>query len=81
MGGCCIFVLSGELKGNKKIENKIDCGLRWLPTGKSNTSTNQKHARATKDIGEVVSLVGSTGGVQFDCLGAINLGEMVKTKN
>ena len=38
------FVQSGELKGNIKIKNKIGRGLRWLPTGKSNTTTNQKHA-------------------------------------
>jgi hypothetical protein len=44
VGGCCIFVLSSELKGNKNIENKIDRGLRWLPTGISNATTNQKHA-------------------------------------
>ena len=42
------FILGSELKGNKK--KKIGRGLRWLPTRKSNTTTNQKHAQVTKDV-------------------------------
>ena len=46
--GRCLFVPGGESKVNKKIEYKIGCGLRWLLSRKSYTTTNQKQVAMTE---------------------------------
>jgi hypothetical protein len=46
-------VAGQQIEGELKLK-KIGRGLRWLPTEKSNTTTNQKHAQAMKDIGKEV---------------------------
>ncbi len=33
----------------KRVENKINRGLRWPPTNKSHTTINKKHAGATNE--------------------------------
>ena len=48
-GGCCLFVPGGELRGIK-IKNKLRRGLKMVAGRRNHTTTNQKHARVTKDI-------------------------------
>ncbi len=48
-------VVSSLVAGNqrrKKTTTKIRCGLRRPPTNENHTTTNQKHANATKEVKE-----------------------------
>jgi hypothetical protein len=53
-GGTCGGVLSLHLEwqidAEKKQQQKIRRGLRWPPTYENHTTTNQKHAGATKEV-------------------------------
>jgi hypothetical protein len=51
VGGCCLFAWSGK-STKKKMTTKIRRGLRWPPTNENHTTTNQKHAHATKEVKE-----------------------------
>ncbi len=50
-GGCCLFAWNGKLTKEKNVK-KICRGLRRPPTNENYTTTNQKHAGATKEVKE-----------------------------
>ncbi len=47
-GGGCLFVPGGKLNEIKKSK-KTSCFI-WLPAGKSNATTNQKHMHVTQEV-------------------------------
>jgi hypothetical protein len=52
MWGGVVTVLGAANRQRKKTTTKIRCGPRWLPTNENHTTTNQKHAGATKEVKE-----------------------------
>ncbi len=51
-GGVLSLCLEQQIDEEKKMTTKIRCGLRRLPTNENHTTTNQKHAGATKEVKE-----------------------------
>ncbi len=51
MGGV-VSLLGVANQQRKKMTTKIRCGLRRPPTNENHTTTNQKHAGATKEVKE-----------------------------
>ncbi len=43
-------LLRAANRQRNKTTTKIRCGLRWPPTNENHTTTNQKHAGATKEV-------------------------------
>ncbi len=50
--GCVDSSLGAVNRRRKKMTTKIRRGLRQLPTNENHTTTNQKHAGATKEVKE-----------------------------
>ncbi len=52
MWGGVVSSLGAANQQRKKTTTKIRCGLRRLLTNENHTTTNQKHAGATKEVKE-----------------------------
>ncbi len=52
MGGGGVSLLEAANQRRKKTTTKIRRGLRWPPTNENHTTTNLKHAGATKEVKE-----------------------------
>jgi hypothetical protein len=52
MWGGVVSLLGVANQQRKKMTTKICCGLRQPPTNENHTTTNQKHAGATKEVKE-----------------------------
>jgi hypothetical protein len=50
--GGVVSLLGVANQRRKKMTTKIRCGLRWPPKNENHTTTNQKHAGATKEVKE-----------------------------
>ncbi len=50
--GGVVFSLGAANQQRKKTTTKICRGLRWPPMNENHTTTNQKHAGATKEVKE-----------------------------
>ncbi len=50
--GGVVSSLGAANRRSKKRTTKIRCGLRWPPANENHTTTNQKHAGATKEVKE-----------------------------
>ncbi len=48
--GGVVSLLGVVNRQRKKTTTKIRRGLRWLPTSENHTTTNQKHASATREV-------------------------------
>ena len=52
MWGGVVSSLGAANRQRKRMTMKIRHGLRWPPTNENHTTTNQKHAGATKEVKE-----------------------------